>query len=52
MTDNTPIIETGYLDPKHLPEGHPDTTNICQYCDRKEQIAHGDLCMACIANGL
>tara|TARA_X000001388_G_scaffold74689_3_gene68101 strand:- start:1098 stop:1247 length:150 start_codon:yes stop_codon:yes gene_type:complete len=22
--DDVPLVETGYLDPKHLPEGHPD----------------------------
>ena len=51
--DFPPHVETGYLDNRHLPEGHPDKdSNICQHCDRQDHIAHGDLCMACIANGL
>lgn len=46
---DTPLVETGHLDPKHLPEGHPDKTKICQHCDRLDLVVHEDMCYACIA---
>ena len=49
--DNVPLVQTGYLDPKHLPEGHPDRTNLCQYCDRLDPAAdESGMCIACIAD--
>lgn len=47
--DNVPLVQTGHLDPKHLPKGHPDKTKLCQHCDRLDPVVHEDMCMACIA---
>ena len=46
---DTPLVETGHLDPKHLPEGHPDKPKLCQYCTADNPVAEDELCMDCIA---
>ena len=43
---DVPLVETGYLDPKHLLKGYP---KICQHCDRLDLVVHEDMCYACIA---